>query len=101
MDAQKVRDASLGADARASGGFRIIKPMQFLAALHHQQEALKLHMKIGATLFDLDRVERYFKRLGEIIRDRTADLDPAIRDAIMNDMDALNEEFLNEGANGV
>lgn len=96
-DAQMLRQSALVADDSAAG-FKIKFPNTFLAAIHHQEEALKLHMKVGEALFTLDRVESYFRSLGEIIRDRTADVDPDLRAAIMDDFKKLNDEFMGMGS---
>lgn len=100
QDAQKIRAYALKTDPDSEDGTSIKFPNTFLAALHQQAKALELHMKVGDAVFALDRVEAYFKRLGEIIRDRLGEAAPELADAVLADFDALNAEFMGRGSDG-
>lgn len=96
-DITMLRDYSLQSDPDSPYGVKIRFPNTFLASVYHQEQALKLHMSVGDALFELERVQRFFKALGAVVRDRLGSEQSTLGDAILNDFDALVTEFMGRG----
>lgn len=98
-DLRMLRDYCLLTDETKPHGLAIKFPNIFLSAIYHQEQALKLHMAVGEALFELDRVKRFFKRVGDVLRDRLGEDQAELRDSILGDFDNIVDEFMGRGRN--
>lgn len=89
----KLEAYSLKPDPESEDGTAIKFPVIFASTIDKRITALQLNLKIGESLYDLDRVRYYLNRIGEIVRDRIAPMAPEVQQQILEDMDALNAEF--------
>lgn len=94
FDIARMRAYSLIKDPAAPGGFRIKFPVIYQQSIALAQKALEQNIRIGKELYDLERVRKYVTSLGEIVHRHLAHLDPAIIEAIADDIEALNQDFV-------
>lgn len=79
--------------AENSDGLMIANPVHHLALISRMIQFLDLDLKVHQQVYDIDRAKEYLERVSAMVFGKLAQLDPVIRDELVEEFKALNREF--------